>query len=125
MRRFLALASREAIVADHEGNVSAFCIGYRSPSRTGRILTIDVSPSSRRRGLGKALLEETTARLCRAGAMETVLEVDVRNAGAISFYERLGFRPTADIPDYYGPGRDALEMTRNESRRENTERDDS
>lgn len=114
MRRFLHFASREAIVVERDGKVSAFCIGYRSPARTGRILTIDVSRELRRSGIGTRLLEETAARLRTAGAIETVLEVDMTNAGAIAFYERLGFRRGARIPDYYGQDRDAFEMVRPE-----------
>ncbi|MDQ6892487.1 MAG: GNAT family N-acetyltransferase [Acidobacteriota bacterium] len=115
MRRFLGLASREAIVVERNGRLAAFCIGYRSPSRTGRILTIDVNATERRNGIGRALLEEMALRLSKAGATETVLEVDVTNAGAIAFYERLGFRSTTRIPDYYGADRDAFEMVRRET----------
>lgn len=115
MRRFLRFSTREALVVERAGQITGFCIAYRSPARTGRILTIDVSASERRNGIGRTLLEEARARLARAGARETVLEVDVSNEGAIAFYERLGFRRTARIPDYYGEGRDAFEMTRQES----------
>jgi ribosomal-protein-alanine N-acetyltransferase len=115
MRRFLRFSTHEALVVERNGQITAFCIGYRSPARTGRILTIDVSPSERRNGIGRMLLEEVGARLTRAGARETVLEVDVSNEGAIAFYERLGFRRTARVADYYGPGRDAYEMARQES----------
>jgi [ribosomal protein S18]-alanine N-acetyltransferase len=115
MRRFLRFSSHEALVVERDGQITAFCIGYRSPARTGRILTIDVSASERRNGIGRALLEEVGARLTRAGARQTVLEVDVSNEGAIAFYERLGFRRTERIPDYYGEGRDAFEMIRQES----------
>ena len=115
MRRFLSLASREAVVVERDGRISAFCIGYRSPAGTGRILTIDVSEAERRSGIGRMLLEETAARLSKAGATQTVLEVDVANAGAIAFYERLGFRRTARVRDYYGADRDAFEMVRPES----------
>jgi ribosomal-protein-alanine N-acetyltransferase len=115
MRRFLRLSSREALVVERDGKVTAFCIGYRSPARTGRILTIDVSPRERRSGIGRTLLEEMASRLSKAGATETVLEVDVTNAGALAFYERLGFRSTVRIPGYYGADRDAFKMVRRES----------
>ncbi|HYK42393.1 MAG TPA: GNAT family N-acetyltransferase [Thermoanaerobaculia bacterium] len=115
MRRFLRFSTREAVVVERDARITAFCIGYRSPARTGRILTIDVSASERRNGIGKMLLEEVAGRLSRAGARETVLEVDVTNEGAIRFYERLDFRRTARIADYYGVGRDAYEMVRRAS----------
>lgn len=115
MRRFLSLATREAAVAEVGGTLAGFCIGYRSPAATARILTLDVRAAGRRSGTGRALLEDVVARLVRAGALETVLEVDVRNSGAIAFYERLGFRRTGSHRDYYGAGLDAFEMVRVES----------
>lgn len=112
MRGFLALATREAVVAESGGALAGFCLGYRAPSDVGRVITLDVRAGMRRGGIGTALLEEIMERLALAGAREIVLEVDVRNPGAIAFYEGLGFRPTGTIPDYYGRGHTALEMSR-------------
>ena len=112
MRRYLSLETREAIVAESEGEIVGFCLGYRAPHDTGRIITLDVRSDRRRSGLGRELLTSTILRLAAAGARETVLEVDERNQGAIAFYEELGFRPRGRIPNYYGPGRPALKMCR-------------
>jgi [ribosomal protein S18]-alanine N-acetyltransferase len=116
MRRFLSLGTRVALVAEDVEGVAGFCIGYRSPPRTGRILTLDVRASNRRSGLGRKLLQATVSRLVEAGARETSLEVDVRNLGAIRFYEGLKFQRVGTLPDYYGPDRDAFEMIRREER---------
>ena len=112
MSHFLRLASREVVLAQGEDAIAGFCIGHRSPRSVGRIITLDVARSFRRSGVGSALLEEILRRLSRAGAKRTILEVDVRNSGAVAFYERFGFEGTATIPDYYGPGLAALEMAR-------------
>jgi [ribosomal protein S18]-alanine N-acetyltransferase len=112
MQRYLSLATREAIVAESEGEIVGFCLGYRAPHDIGRIITLDVRSDCRRSGLGRELLTSTILRLASAGARETVLEVDERNQGAIAFYEELGFRPRGRIPNYYGPGRPALKMAR-------------
>ena len=112
MSRFLTFATRIAIVAQRDGRIDGFCIGYLAPGRTAHIITLDVRAGQRRTGIGRALLEGTIARLARAGAAETFLEVDVTNQNAIAFYERLGFQRRGEIPDYYGPGRPALEMSR-------------
>ena len=112
MQRYLSLATREAIVAESEGEIVGFCLGYRAPQDIGRIITLDVRSDRRRSGLGRELLTSTILRLASAGARETVLEVDERNQGAIAFYEELGFRPRGRIPNYYGPGRPALKMAR-------------
>ncbi|MEP6767831.1 MAG: GNAT family N-acetyltransferase [Acidobacteriota bacterium] len=115
MTRFLSLATREVLVADLNGKLAGFCIGYRAPRSLGRIVTLDVRAEHRRAGIGRALLHRTIERLVLAGADQTVLEVDVRNAAAISFYERLGFERSAMLPDYYGPGLAGLEMRKTEN----------
>ena len=46
------------------------------------------------------------------GAERMLLEVEVDNASAIALYDRFGFEPIARRTDYYGPGRDALVMSR-------------
>ncbi len=112
MRRLISLATREAVIAEFETGMIGFCLGYRAPARVGRIITLDVRADHRRGGVGKALLEETIARLSDAGARETFLEVDLRNTSALAFYERLGFRRRRTIPGYYGPDRPGLEMSR-------------
>ncbi len=116
MRRFLSFATRVVTVAESGGRIAGFCIGYLAPGRAAHVITLDVRSGSRRTGLGRALLERTVARLTRAGAHETLLEVDVKNTNAIGFYERLGFRRRREIPDYYGPGKPGLEMARTEGK---------
>ena len=62
------------------------------------------------RGAGKRLLAELLRRLAAGGVRQVRLEVDLRNAAAIRFYERMGFREKRRLPDYYGPGRDGMRM---------------
>ncbi|MEP7131817.1 MAG: GNAT family N-acetyltransferase [Acidobacteriota bacterium] len=112
MRRLVSLVTREAVVAVSEETMAGFCLGYRAPARVGRIITLDVRATHRRGGVGRALLEETIRRLAAAGSRETVLEVDLRNTPALTFYERLGFRRRRTIPGYYGPGIPGVEMFR-------------
>jgi putative acetyltransferase len=112
MRRFLSFATRVAILAERDGRIVGFCIGFLAPGRRGHIITLDVRAGERGTGVGKALLEATVERMRRSGVSETTLEVDVENANAIGFYERLGFQRKGTLPDYYGPNRPALEMAR-------------
>lgn len=112
LQLFLNLATAEGVVAEVNGTVAGFSVGHRSARSIGRVVTLDVHPRHRRRGLGRALLAELVARLSRAGAGQARLEVDSENAGAIAFYESLGFRRRHQIANYYGPGRTALEMVR-------------
>lgn len=128
LRRFLGMATAEALVAEEDGKpgvcpsdlsggpcappnpLAGFAIGYLSGRRIAHVVTLDVRPERRRGGLGKILLEELLARLAWAGAREGRLEVSTENGGAIAFYEKLGFQGRRRLRDYYGPGRDAIEM---------------
>ena len=65
-----------------------------------------------RRGLGRRVFDELLGRMARAGARDVRLEVDTRNANALRFYERMGFKATRKLPDYYGWGLDGIRMTR-------------
>ena len=117
IRAFLAREGAIAIVVDvegsanDEGNLAAFAIGHVA-GRRGHVITIDIAAAARRRGLGARVLTELLARMARAGARDVRLEVDVRNTNAVRFYERMGFRTTRKLTDYYGWGLDGLRMTK-------------
>jgi ribosomal protein S18 acetylase RimI-like enzyme len=111
IRDFLGRDGAIALVVEREGKLSAFAIGHVAGTR-GHVVTIDIEEPARRLGLGRELLTELLARMARAGAREARLEVDVHNENAIRFYERMGFRGRRRLPDYYGPGREGLRMTK-------------
>jgi ribosomal-protein-alanine N-acetyltransferase len=110
IRRFLGIATADGLVAEVDGAIAGFVIGYLTRGSVAHVVTLDVDPSYRRRSLGSVLLEELLARFSRAGAREARLEVSTENTGAIAFYRKLGFRRRRRIPGYYGRGRDAFEM---------------
>ena len=112
IRRFLSVPGAECLLEESGEKLRGFVLGYPDPPDVARVITLDVHPSARREGLGRRLLETLLARLAAAGAGRAVLEVDVRNEGAIAFYRSLGFRRTRRIPSYYGEGLDAWEMVR-------------
>jgi ribosomal-protein-alanine N-acetyltransferase len=99
------------VAVEDGGGLVAFAIAERR-GRMGHLVTIDIAPSARRRGLGRRLFTEVSRRLREAGAEEIRLEVDVRNRGAIRFYESLGFETTRTLKSYYGRGLDGYEMVR-------------
>jgi [ribosomal protein S18]-alanine N-acetyltransferase len=110
LRRFLALASAACVVAEIGGTLCGFALAYSQPRDLAHVVTLDVHPAFRRRGLGRRLIESVLQRAAAAGATRSALEVDVRNAGAIAFYRVLGFHESGRLPSYYGPGLDAFEM---------------
>ena len=84
---------------------------WRSGSTTrGHLVTLDVDPAFRRRGIGTLLLTSAHRHLAEKGLKKVVLEVYSANLEARRFYRRLGYRVSGCVPDYYGPGRHALRM---------------
>lgn len=112
LRRFLELSGAKCLVAESGGGIEGFALGYPDGSGDAHVVTLDVHPSARRRGLGRELLEALLASLASAGGERAVLEVDVRNSGAIAFYRNLGFRRSGRLAGYYGRGLDADRMVR-------------
>jgi ribosomal-protein-alanine N-acetyltransferase len=112
MEHFLRLPGARGVLAEADGELMGFALGYPDASDVGRVVTLDVHPAFRRHGLGRRLLRELLARLAAAGSARTLLEVDVRNSGAIEFYRREGFREVRRLASYYGRGLDAFEMAK-------------
>jgi ribosomal protein S18 acetylase RimI-like enzyme len=57
----------------------------------GHIVTLDVDPSARRRGLGTLLMQTAENQMKQEGAGVMSLEVAENNATALRFYRGLGF----------------------------------
>lgn len=110
LRAFLSRKTAETIVAEREGRIVAFVLGCRRGRTGGHVITLDVAASARRHGLGRRLLAELERRFRAAGVRRVRLETAVTNAPAIAFYERLGYRKTAHLASYYGPGTHAWRM---------------
>lgn len=106
-----------SVVAEDENEILAgFAIGQYGDRQTYRhasIVSIDVSPHYRRRGLGRQLMEWIESRLCERGAQSVRLEVAVDDPEAIEFYRHLGYRATRRIQNYYMNSLDAFVMEKN------------
>ena len=74
------------------------------------IVTLDVHPGWRRRGLGRELLRLTGAGAAARGVCRVRLHVATDNTAALALYRGAGYRVMALVPDYYGPGRSAFAM---------------
>jgi ribosomal-protein-alanine N-acetyltransferase len=112
MERFLLLPGARSVLAEADAELRGFALGYPDASDVARVVTLDVHPDFRRHGLGRRLLRELLSRLAAGGSTRTLLEVDVRNSGAIEFYRREGFRQVGRLASYYGRGLDAFEMSK-------------
>lgn len=95
---------------DHEAAApSAFLLAWLVADEV-HVLSVATSLSSRRRGLGRALMHQVIEE-ARARESELVLlEVRRSNRAAIGLYRELGFRATAIRTGYYADREDAVEM---------------
>jgi len=66
------------------------------------VVTLDVAVECRQRGLARRLMREAEASAMAAGVEWMQLHVFTGNAGAISFYERMGYERISRQKDFYG-----------------------
>jgi ribosomal-protein-alanine N-acetyltransferase len=98
-------------VAEARGKIVAFTVG-RVGRGLGHVVTLDVLPEARRKGAGTELMAILHEEFRKRGGRAAILEVSARDAGAVAFYEKLGYEYVTRIPDYYGNGADAWRMIR-------------
>lgn len=70
-------------------------------SDESELLTLATAPENRRKGLGRALLDEAIKAAREAGAEVMFLEVAEDNEAAIMLYRMHGFQQTGKRPRYY------------------------
>jgi ribosomal-protein-alanine N-acetyltransferase len=93
------------LVARVDGNIVGFVIGMMYVDRKdmyAHILTIDVSPAYRRRGIGRMLLQEIERIFEEKGVKASHLEVREDNVAAINLYRKLGYEKIGKLRNYYG-----------------------
>lgn len=104
-------AAGQGWLARRGGEAAGF-IAARVVADECEILNLAVAPAYRRRGVGRRLVERALAEARRAGARRCWLEVRASNAGAITFYEAMGFRRAGLRRAYYSaPVEDAVVMS--------------
>jgi ribosomal-protein-alanine N-acetyltransferase len=94
-----------SLTARENGEILGFIVGMVYPDRkavNGHILTIDVSPSHRRKGIGQMLLQEMENIFTQKGVQACLLEVKEGNVAAISLYHKLGYEEIGRLENYYG-----------------------
>jgi ribosomal-protein-alanine N-acetyltransferase len=78
------------------------------------VVTLDVAPEHRQKGLARRLMREAEACAVAAGVQWIQLHVFIQNEGAIRFYERLGYERIRVSRGYYGAaGLDAIVYGKN------------
>lgn len=102
LREFLDDGRRYLLLAVENGRALGSLYGYalRQPYRAEPqflLYALDVREGSRRRGIGRALVERFSAEAREAGACEVWVLTDASNEAAMRLYERCGMiRPNRD-----------------------------
>jgi ribosomal-protein-alanine N-acetyltransferase len=105
-----------AIIAEADaGTVAGFIIASKPRGNTGHIVTLDVLPDFRRRGLGQQLLRAAETRLLALEVEKIVLETPMASGGAQALYRKLGFVRVGYVKGYYPDGTDAWLMEKHAS----------
>lgn len=76
------------------------------------LLNVAVEPAQRRKGIGRALMDDLLREARTASAAKIFLEVRVSNEPAIRLYDSYGFERLGVRRRYYDDGEDALDMMR-------------
>jgi ribosomal-protein-alanine acetyltransferase len=88
------------LVAEAGGLVAGYVIAHHAADE-GEILNLGVALAHRRRGVGRALVEQVLGTLAARGVRVVYLEVRESNSGARRLYEALGFGEVARRARYY------------------------
>jgi ribosomal-protein-alanine N-acetyltransferase len=114
LRYFLEAKDSLTLVAeDADGGIAGFALAqmYRArPTFQARLITIDVVPEFRRKGIGSDLLKACEAEMREHHVTRFRLEVAVGNSAAQALYRSFGYETVGRIAAYYPTGEDALVM---------------
>lgn len=112
MQQFAEARNALTVVAEDEatGEVAGFAIAHVERAGKGLrayVVTLDVAPQYRRRGLARQMMHRIEQGAAEAGCASVELHVSVENKGAIAFYEVEGYERSHMVKSFYGLGRHA------------------
>jgi ribosomal-protein-alanine acetyltransferase len=87
------------------GEIAGFAIARVDIGRNeqfGHIVTVDVTPTYRRKGIAQKLLHEIETIFKERGINECRLEVREDNVAASNLYQKLGYKKAGRLKRYYG-----------------------
>ncbi|MDD2613484.1 MAG: ribosomal protein S18-alanine N-acetyltransferase [Methanosarcina sp.] len=98
------------LVAELNGKVVGYVVGYRSAENEGHIFSIGVKKEYQRRGIGTRLIRTICDIFVVNGLKYARLEVRNSNIGAQKLYKSIGFVPCWTEKKYYSDGEDGMVM---------------
>jgi ribosomal-protein-alanine N-acetyltransferase len=103
---------RTTLVAEIDGRVVGFALGFKHTPLEGRIFWLAVRPGHQSQGIGRRLLNSLLRTFRFMGALSATLEVRISNKKAQSLYSSMGFDMVTIYPGYYSNGEPAIIMKR-------------
>jgi ribosomal-protein-alanine N-acetyltransferase len=101
-----------SLVIDHNKRLIGFIIySTDKTAQTANIVTLDIHPDFRRKGLATKLLDTAESQLDKIRTKTITLQVSVNNMPAQNFYKAKGYEIQSVINDYY-PSEDAYVMAK-------------
>jgi [ribosomal protein S18]-alanine N-acetyltransferase len=101
---FTVVAEQKASRGAEAPKIVGFIVAEMNRKNIGHIITIDVLPEVRKKGIGSRLLIEAENRLREAKCDVVILEAAVDNHAALTFYEKHEYFAFKTIPRYYPNG---------------------
>lgn len=109
IKRSIKSEFQDIFVLEELGHIIGSMTLYRY-KKTIRLYSIAVTPEFQGQGLGK-LMMAFLLDFSRQQAFEDItLEVEIKEAKLVMFYEKIGFVVESELSDYYGKGRNAFAM---------------
>ena len=112
IRHFISTRDTSVIVMRRGIRIAAFAL-MNFGEETAHLTLLAVRPAYRRQGLGRQLVDWLEQSAITAGIFRINLELRAGNAGALAFYDRLGFEQLGVEPGYYQGKEAALRMSHN------------
>jgi ribosomal-protein-alanine N-acetyltransferase len=94
-----------ALVAKADSDIAGFVIAQEEIENNilyGHIITINVAPTYRRKGIATKLLKEIEDIFKQKGITECHLEVREDNKAALKLYQNSGYQKIGRLEKYYG-----------------------
>jgi predicted GNAT superfamily acetyltransferase len=103
-----------SFVAERDGELAGFLVGFLSQSdpEAAYVHFVGVSPAERGSGLGRELYERFFAAARSQGRLTVSCVTSPRNDASLAFHRALGFEASEPKPGYDGPGEDRVVLTR-------------
>jgi predicted GNAT superfamily acetyltransferase len=113
-RLFLDHFHATSLIAERDGELLGFLIGFHSASAPHRayIHFVGVAPAARGTGLARQLYETFFAASIQDGCTTVSAITSPMNTASVAFHRAMGFTVTGPVPDYDGPGVDRIVFER-------------